>query len=113
MEFVLDASRIAFGKCLNRARDGLLKCFINIPHAKVTRALIFSLGGVSGLVCGSFGDEQAMACGGLMIRQLQCMQLRDILKTSHKCNSQSNIETIVTTRCKKIVRYFIAPFKLS
>lgn len=55
----LDASRIAFGKCCNRARDGLLRCFISITHAKVTRALIFSLGGVFVSVCGLLGDEQA------------------------------------------------------
>jgi hypothetical protein len=102
MQVGLLASRIAFGKCCNRARNGLLRCFINIPHAKVTRALIFSLGRVFVSVRGLLGDEQAMACGGLMIRQLQCMQLRDNLKNSHKCKSRSNIDTIVTTRRKKL-----------
>lgn len=52
MGFVLDASGIAFGKCHNIARDGLLRCFINIPHANVMRALIFSLGGVLGFSAG-------------------------------------------------------------
>lgn len=68
MGFVLDASGIAFGKCHNIARDGLLRCFINIPHANVIRALIFSLGGVLVLVRGWFrqklgllGDEQAIS----------------------------------------------------
>lgn len=52
MGFVLGASGIAFGKCHNIAKGGLLRCFVKILHAKVIRVLIVSLGGVLVLVQG-------------------------------------------------------------